>query len=190
MAFPERSATRVRHSGAGVDEQVKKRLVGAAVLVSLAVIFVPMLFDDTVRIEPPLLQTRIPNPPEPAPLAFESGVVKDVVVAPPSPAQAPPPKVTASPAPPANDTQAPAAKIGLRAWVVQVGSFADRKNAMQVVKKLRAAGFDTFLEEAQVSGKTVFRVRVGPEADRLRAQALVPQIKAAVGLDGSVRRYP
>jgi len=182
---------RIRHSGAGVDEQVKKRLVGAAVIVSLAVIFVPMLFDDTVRIEPPLLQTRIPKPPEPTPLPFESGVVKDEVAPAPAPQREVPQAMAVEPAPsPSSDTDEPTASIGLRAWVVQVASFSDHDNAMEVVAKLRAAGFDTFLETAEVSGKTVFRVRVGPEADRIRAQALVPQIKAAVGLEGSVRRYP
>lgn len=165
--------------------------MGAAVLVSLAVIFIPMLFDDAARLEPPLLQTRIPTPPKPAPAPFSSDHVQQEVPPTPVPKAAP----VAAPEPPEpssteSEARAPVAKIGLRAWVVQVGSFSSRENATEVVQKLRAAGFDTFLESAEVSGKTVFRVRVGPEADRVRAQALLPQIKAAVGLEGSVRRYP
>ena len=53
-------------SGAGVDEQFKRRLVGAAVLASLAVIFIPMLFEDESKLQPPpLYQTQIPDPPTP-----------------------------------------------------------------------------------------------------------------------------
>lgn len=164
--------------------------MGAAVLVSLAVIFIPMLFDDAARLEPPLLHTRIPAPPEPAAEPFESGLIRNTIAPTVKPVrEAPPAKPVETPAPPAKAT-APAPRIGLRAWIVQVGSFSSRENAMEVVGKLRAAGFDTFLETADVAGKSVFRVRVGPEADRVRAQALVPQIKAAVGLEGSVRRYP
>ncbi len=188
-----------------MDEQVKKRLVGAAVLVSLAVIFVPMLFDDAARIEAPVFPSRIPEPPAPDSTPFSSAHVAETTLPAlpepepepsPEPLPASPPAKQSAPAaaPPAvkgtPEKGVPATGIGLRAWVIQVGSFSDRGNAMEVVKKLRAAGFDTLIEEAQVSGKTVFRVRVGPEADRVRAQALLPQIKATVGLDGSIRRYP
>lgn len=167
-----------------MDEQFKRRLVGAAVLASLAVIFIPMLFDEESKIEAPLYQTQMPvRPAQP----FESKLLKDEIPAVDTISREAPVEVKVGKDEP---NAAPVTRVGLRAWVVQVGSFSDRKNASQLVTKLRAAGFEAFLEDAQVAGKDVFRVRIGPEADRVRADALLPQVKAAVGLDGSVKRYP
>ena len=53
------------------------------------------------------------------------------------------------------------------------------------------AGFETMEPEpATVAGKTVYRVQVGPEADRRRAEQLLPRISKAAGLTGTVMSYP
>ncbi len=50
-----------------MDERLKRRLVGGAVLVLLAVIFLPMLFEDAL-IRPPALEDTLPEPPAPGEL--------------------------------------------------------------------------------------------------------------------------
>jgi len=50
-----------------MDERLKRRLVGGAVLVLLAVIFLPMLFEDALN-RPPDLEDGLPEPPAPGEL--------------------------------------------------------------------------------------------------------------------------
>ena len=51
-----------------MEQGLKERLVGAAVIVILAVIFIPMLFDDTEDTEIVITETNIPPKPEHMPL--------------------------------------------------------------------------------------------------------------------------
>lgn len=68
---------------------------------------------------------------------------------------------------------APAAKNQeLKRWVVQLGSFSKKANADSLVNKLRSQGFNAYDDTIQVEGKgTMYRVRIGPELDKKRAQA-------------------
>lgn len=219
-----------------MERQRKERLVGAAVLVMLAVIFIPMVLDDTVQPESGISGTNIPPQPEgeftsrvvplepggtpvpadpapptagSAPVAVDgvtpplsgdtgAGSVTVPVPAPnPAPAPAPAPTTTgtapaASPTPgstPAAGT-APAPEADVSAWVVQLGSFSDEANASALNKKLRQAGFSSFVEPLQQGGARVFRVRVGPELRRSAAQGVRDRLKSGMGLDGIVVPYP
>lgn len=175
--------------------QLKRRLVGAAVLASLAVIFVPMMLDNRSEVAVgPVIPDRSAGPfnerlaaEVPEPIRRTTPV--EPVAAParpePAPAAANP---NVLPAPAAGETSAPAA--GPQGWVVQVGSFGESGNAEGLAKRLRAAGFDTVIESAQVQGATVYRVQVGPTADENAATDLRSQIQAKLQLDGKVVRHP
>jgi DedD protein len=79
----------------------------------------------------------------------------------------------------------------LASWVIQVASFASKRNATKLAKKLRAAGLDTVEpQQIDVDGKTMYRVKVGPEIDKGRAEKLLPKIKQISGLTGKVIQYP
>lgn len=183
-----------------MKEQLKRRLTGAIVLISLAIIFIPMLLDgrsvdqqleagipqrDTGPFDEQLAEAR----PEPIiPISGElasrdaspaAGVAQ--VVAP----VAPPPRVQPEPA---MDPEPVAAT--LHGWVIQVASFSRADNAEEVAGRLRSAGFDTRIEQAQVKGKTVYRVQVGPEADKARAEGLLQRIRSTVQLEGRLLAYP
>ena len=186
-----------------MEEGLKKRLVGAAVLASLAVIFVPMLIE-----EPELPDSefnQIPSAPESMP--FASSMLQDEVVRPqpvfidlnaePETPEAPA-AVAATPtpaAPAAAPADAPASAVvepqaGLSAWVVQVGSFSSEENAKALVKKLRAGGFQTpDPERIELRGKVLFRVQVGPMVNKSKADKLLPQIDKLSGTKGKVLRY-
>ncbi len=76
------------------------------------------------------------------------------------------------------------------AWVVQIGSFGDRKNAEKEVASLKAKGFPAFLRRFVTSEeKVLYRVRVGPENDRSRAVKLSERLSKA-GIRGQIVADP
>ncbi|HXQ31279.1 MAG TPA: SPOR domain-containing protein [Steroidobacteraceae bacterium] len=82
----------------------------------------------------------------------------------------------------------PAPAVAARAatgWVVQLGSFAGRGNAERLATSLRAKGYAAFVAEFRASGRVLYRVRVGPEQDRARAEAVAARL-AREGHRGSV----
>ncbi len=109
-----------------------------------------------------------------------------VVAEPPKAAkgvEAAPVKPEAKPAvaKPAAEKAVPAGKE--KGWFVQVGSFAKRENAQHLVQQLAAKGHSAQLRGG--SGGGLFRVRVGPVANRQAAVALQARL-AAQGFRGAV----
>ncbi len=111
------------------------------------------------------------QPSSPSPKAT-TGVAKPAPAKPAARASAPPPAKSA-----------PNTGAG---WVVQLGSFASRKNAQGLVDSVAGKGFSSYLLPLARSGqKTLYRVRVGPPADRSKAERLVSDLKKA-GYPGQV----
>jgi len=176
-----------------VEERMKRRLVGAVVLVSLAVIFLPMLLEDPKDYSVHLDRSNVPSPPT-AERPFKSVVLPmsdDEPLIPPLPPlregapAAVPPAVTALPAYPS-----PPPRVGVSAWVVQVASLANREKAERLQGEMRKQGFSAFLEPIQSGGQELLRVRAGPEVDRARAEEMAADIEKKIGLKGQVVRYP
>ena len=86
-----------------------------------------------------------------------------------------------APIPSASSSPAAEATATARAWAVQVGSFAQPDRAGRHADRLRAAGFDVYLEPYQ--GLT--RVKVGPLDSRADAEEKLAEIEAA-GFEGIV----
>ena len=72
------------------------------------------------------------------------------------------------------------------AWVVQAGSFAGEANARSLADRLRKQNIAAFVESVAGSAGTAYRVRVGPELNRSRAEQLQKQIESAVGIKGLI----
>jgi DedD protein len=214
-----------------MDEGAKRRLVGAAVLVALLVIFVPMLVDDSDQGEglgepitvpgesdidaafdsemptvedldqtlgedltPPLPQPEThsaePGPPAPADAGRSARLEPLSTPTPQQPEQpvAPPPeRSSASPEPTAAGPKP--VPSGATAWVVQVASLGSSSAAQKLQNELRGQGYPAFVEQALVNGKTYYRVRVGPEVDRGRADALAARLQDATSNKPLVQRY-
>lgn len=62
-------------------------------------------------------------------------------------------------------------------WCVQVGSFTERARAESVVRSLKEKGYSGLIAQAEVSGKTYFRVRVPAGNSREEANALENKLK-------------
>jgi len=165
-----------------MDEGLKKRLIGASVLASLAVMFVPMLFEQP----PPAAPELPPLPPKPPTNDFATGMLDNRIpeITPLAPRVVDEPE----PRPPAVDRSVAAAP---NAWVVQVGSFSNPDNARRLVAKLRKAKLPTpDADPVQVGGKRLYRVRVGPVVERSDAERLSKRVDRVAGVKSSVRRYP
>ena len=70
------------------------------------------------------------------------------------------------------------------AWMVQLGSFANRTNAERLARAVRAGGFKVSVSRGS-SGRRLFRVRAGPAHDREAATQLAVKLRAA-GHSGSI----
>jgi len=207
-----------------MEESLKARLIGAAVLVALAVLLVPVLLSGrkssetapvpdggvrgtrtfTIELEETPGQAGRNSPTSvagPAPGALPAvrpattaegprGADVKVTASLPEPDVKPAPVVdprgegpepavareTSSSAPaPAPRDPPPAATGG---WLVQVGAFGSADSARKLARELSSAGFRAFVSPVTRSGKTLHRVRVGPEADRAGAEQLARRLEA------------
>ncbi|MBP1150483.1 MULTISPECIES: SPOR domain-containing protein [Methylocaldum] len=85
---------------------------------------------------------------------------------------------------------APEASDDLAAWVVQTGSFTTEGNARSLADKLRKSNFPAFVEVVNNAGTSVYRVQVGPELNRTRAEQIQKQIENTIGIKGIVVPHP
>ena len=74
-------------------------------------------------------------------------------------------------------------------WAVQLGAFSAQKTAQQMVDELRGRGYPAFIIEYRADGRVLHRVRVGPEQDRARVDALAARL-AKDGYKGTVAPNP
>ena len=83
------------------------------------------------------------------------------------------------PAPPADTGQArDIDSPSVHTIYVQVGAFGERANAERRLGALSLAGIkDAFIHEEPVSGRILYRVRIGPVADVVQYDALVDELE-------------
>ncbi len=200
-----------------MDEGAKRRLVGAAVLVALLVIFVPMLVDNSDQADGLGEPIIVPGESDmdaafdtemPAVQDLDEDLGEDLTLPLPTPegrgpdtgAAQPllPPVEPASPSsPPALQPAAPGPTVsgpkpvpaGATAWVVQVASLGSPGAAQKLQDELRGQGFPAFVEQALVNGKTYYRVRVGPEVNRGRAESAAARLQNVTSNKPLVQRY-
>lgn len=177
------------------DFNPKHRIVGAIVLVSLAVIFVPMLLDkhDAAPVSPAVVQlTQIP--PQNEVMVADVTASPPPVAAPAHPSPVTVAPVAAVPTTPVTPASAPAARTipvaargGGKGWFVQVGTFAQSRNAEQIAHRLKARGYPVNLEQVALADGRGLRVRVGPYEHKDQARKAQADIQHKVGVHGDVR---
>jgi DedD protein len=202
-----------------LNEQIKQRLIGAVVLVSLAVIFIPMLLDGGNNSSMSRSGSNVPEQPKfdfepleiplqpvtPIPEERPRVIDKAEAVAPlavkPTETKPQEPKATETrpqePVKPATSLpgaaiEPPATPVNSDtvAWVVQVGSFSESANALALRDKLRKNGFTAFVEKYRDRGKSSYRVRVGPELKRETAEKQLEKLKTQFQLKGIIMGHP
>ena len=75
-------------------------------------------------------------------------------------------------------------------WAVQLAAMSNQTDANALRDKLRANGFDGFVDTVQAGGKQLWRVRAGPQTQRADAVRLRDQIKVKLGADGNIVPVP
>lgn len=75
------------------------------------------------------------------------------------------------------------------AWVVEVGSFKNKDNALGIVNLLRANGYKAFFQQVNTAMGETTRVFVGPEIKQKTARALASRIETDMKLHGIVLSY-
>ncbi|KRG49009.1 SPOR domain-containing protein [Stenotrophomonas beteli] len=155
-----------------MDTPLKQRLIGAIVLVALAVIFLPML------VKGPAPDSGVANVPIAAPDAPADGQFETrelPLVAPAGGAtglqsgQAKPVADAAAPAAPPTVDTSPAVAAGN--YAVTFGAYGSKADADAVIAHLQRSQLPGFSETTTLNGRQAWRVRVGPYADRAQAEA-------------------
>ena len=166
-----------------MDSSLKQRLVGAVVLIALAVIFLPMLVkgpapDSGVSDVPldipaePKADAATRDLPLTAPGAMPEGGAVGMPATTPEPAATEPDPAGALPTVAAGD------------YAVNFGSYASVADADKVIAALRSAGLTAYREAVQLGGREAQRVRIGPFADRAVAESArlrAVQVNAGLG---------
>lgn len=95
-------------------------------------------------------------------------VTRPAVAATAAPKTAEPKTATPMPAPPPGD-----------GWAVQVGSFSTEGNALRLAELLERKGYPAYVARNVVGGRVMYRVRIGPAAEKPRAEQWLAELREA-----------
>lgn len=187
------------------EGRLKQRLVGAVVLIALAVIFIPMLLSGGREMEMPVFGTNVPErsaeitriqhidiaemheiqqqPVNPKRIPIAHGLPEPEIVKETKSIVETIASLTES-----KEEKKPVLKETV--WAVQVGSFSKRSNALGLKDKLRKKKIHAFVERIIKNNVAIYRVRVGPEVTRKKAEALKLKLKKEFKLSGLVVKHP
>lgn len=200
-----------------MTERGRNRLVGAVILLSLAVILLPMLFDGAgierrSMAEWPAedleVDTDTPlSEPDPAAWAFAGevearrrdesirGQPEHLAAPAPGPATAAEePEQHGDPDEAAEEGRT-AAGAGLdarglpRAFSVQLAAFLEQDNARELRQRLLDDGYDAYVIEEGRGEETWYRLAVGPRIDRAAAVRLQAELAERYELEGLVVQF-
>ncbi|MEO8365426.1 MAG: SPOR domain-containing protein [Pseudoxanthomonas sp.] len=167
-----------------MDTALKQRLIGAVVLVALAVIFLPMLIKgpapDSGVSDVPLAVPATPGgqyetrelplvTPGNAPAGGVVGMENNAPVVPANASEAVP--LNTGPVASTTGAMLPASAAGGN-FAVNFGAYATPADADAVIARLKQSNLPAFREPATINGKTAYRVRIGPYAERADAETM------------------
>ena len=171
-----------------IDEKLRNRIVGVSVITILTMIFLPMLLNEPKDDRQETSELSIPDKISDTPSLTATllpGNVDDVMEDFIAPAvKIDPPQVITPISKQiltATEDQAlpsPALDIAIenvletKRWFIQVASFNREENAFLLRNKLRNQGFAATVNAALSKGRTVYRLRVGPELSKQRAKEI------------------
>lgn len=201
-----------------MNQGAKQRIVGTVVLLALALIFLPIIFDGEGSYQAPI-SSRIPDTPVisilPEPVQSRPVIVGDVEESEPEPE--PEPSEVASVEPDnepaalatAENTGEPESEVEIseseaifsrevpqlsaaglpQGWVVRLGSFSDAENASNLVVRLQAAGYKAYTRAIPSEQGSLTGVYVGPWLDRALVNDYQRKLQEEFSLAGLVVRY-
>lgn len=84
---------------------------------------------------------------------------------------------------PASSVQTP------EAWVMQLGVFSNPHNANELLKNLRAKGYEAYMRSIKGNGKSLLVVYVGPELKLEKMEKIKEKIDKTMHVKGLVKKY-
>ncbi|MDT8282139.1 MAG: SPOR domain-containing protein [Gammaproteobacteria bacterium] len=163
-----------------MESSLQQRIVGAIVLVTLGVIFIPALLDGSgyksrqvydIEIKqkpefPPLTQKKV----TPISTPLEQNNKNQLAVQ-----QADPKQLQKKP---------------VKAFALQVGTFDEGEKAEKLRGEMIEAGYSAFVYKDSARGKTSYKVRIGPELEYSVLEKIKTDIKKKQKIDGFIVNYP
>ncbi len=181
---------------------IKQRIIGALVLVSLGVILIPLLLNGGPDTDASFLDKNIPAMPKKltkvlpdVPQAMTMPAAKKIVSRPQrglvKDAEHSNKKTTAKKIISVTDTQYEKAgkpdnaKI-TSAYTIQIASFSEKTNATTLQKKLRKKKFKAYIESILTSKGRMYRLRVGPYLKFEQISSIQKQIETKFKLNNTI----
>ena len=163
-----------------MEAPLQQRIVGAIVLVTLGVIFIPALLDGSgyrsrqvqdIEIKekpefPPLTQKKV----QPIPTPLELNRQEQVKVQKADPRQS--------------------HKKPVKSFALQVGTFSRNENAEKMRDEMRKAGYPAYVHKSTSKGKTSYKVRVGPELEHSVLEKIKSDLKKSRKIDAYIVNHP
>lgn len=196
-----------------MEDTVKQRLLGAVVIIGLAIIFLPAILD---REEDSSLAVTMEIPPRPQivkNIDIEKALDKKKaqfdkeVIEPPKPlvvepekisqkkpsqvieeikAKAPVAKKVDKPKPSTAEPIKTNSAATTEVWVVQLGSFSKQENAQKLKQKLAKDYKNLYIEKVQIPGGNTYRLRLGDFTNKDLAIQQRRKIKSQHDISGVV----
>lgn len=163
-----------------MEAPLQQRIVGAIVLVTLGVIFIPALLDGSGYKSRQVQDIEIKEKPKFPPLTQKK--VKPI----PTPLQIN--KIAQEKAQKADSKQLH--KKPIKSFALQVGTFGSNENAEKMRDEMRKAGYAAFVYKSKSKGKTIYKVRIGPELERSVLDKMKADIKKSKKIDGYIVNHP
>jgi len=183
------------------------RIVGAIVVLSLGIIFIPVLLETNQIDTGSMKESPIPDiPSEISTIVFqlneetgkfeEQGITEqekfeqqvaneiessaqEIEI----PEPEPPPAITTS-----EDKPAPVRQSTEHTWMLQVASFKDHSKAVALRDKLRKQQYPTHLDERKQDAGSIWRVRIGPDFNRSNIEKIQASLEKEIGMRGLIIR--
>ena len=208
-----RKSTELSETEIELKRRGRRRLIGAATIGLMGIVFLPMIFDgepkhhssnatsnrqeisvqlpakDGVSILPSPSAATSSRPAPPLPVAAEPirqaapEVAK--VVSDSTMGKAAAVVLSAKPEKSAPPVKSQSAIAEKTGFAVQLGVFSDAENAKQTIAKMKDAKLPVYTDSIPVRNGTATRVRIGPFTNREKADSALAQVKLA-GSDGKI----
>ena len=188
-----------------MKQGTKQRIVGTIVIASLALIFLPIIFDGqgshqtqtASRIPEQPVVPILPEPQQSRPVIISDA---DLVVTETKPE---PERVTKTIEESASDLiEVSASEPGFtrdiptlnsaglpNGWSIRLGSFSEASNATNLMQRLQTAGYKAYIRDIDSEQVELTGVFVGPWLERALVNDYIDQLRDEFQLEGMVVRY-
>ena len=188
-----------------MKQGTKQRIVGTIVIASLALIFLPIIFDGqgshqtqtASRIPEQPVVPILPEPQQSRPVIISDA---DLVVTETKPEPEP---VTKTIEESASDViEVSASESGFtrdiptlnlaglpNGWSIRLGSFSEASNATNLMQRLQTAGYKAYIRDIDSEQVELTGVFVGPWLERALVNDYIDQLRDEFQLEGMVVRY-